>query len=80
MLCPTIGSSSYLGSIAGLITEAYVVHGASPSEDLLYSAEVFYAATASARHDAGLIAGYVAQLLGLKRRHEPLDTPAGMEE
>ena len=70
----------YLGSIAGLITEAYVVHGASPSEDLLYSAEVFYAATASARHDAGLIAGYVARLLGLKRRHEPLDTPAGMEE
>jgi lipopolysaccharide/colanic/teichoic acid biosynthesis glycosyltransferase len=70
----------YLESIAGLITEAYVVHGAAPSEDQLYSAEVFYAATVSARHDAGLTAGYVARLLGLKRRHEPLDTPAGMEE
>jgi len=70
----------YLGSIAGLITEAYVVHGASPSEDRLYSAEVFYAATASARHDAGLAAGYLARLLGLKRRQERLDRAAGMEE
>ena len=70
----------YLGSMAGLITEAYVVHGASPSEDQLYSAEVFYTATAGARHDAGLAAGYLARLLGLKRRHAPLDTPAGMEE
>jgi hypothetical protein len=70
----------YLGSIAGLITEAYVVHGAAAAGDLLYSAEVFYTATLSARHDAGLVAGYIARLLGLKRRHEPLDTPAGMEE
>jgi lipopolysaccharide/colanic/teichoic acid biosynthesis glycosyltransferase len=57
----------YAGSIAGLITEAYVVHGASPSEDQLYTAEVFYTATASARHDAGLAAGYVARLLGFRR-------------
>jgi lipopolysaccharide/colanic/teichoic acid biosynthesis glycosyltransferase len=70
----------YVESMAGLITEAYVVHGAAPAEDLLYSAEVFYAATASTRHDAGLAAGYVARLLGWKRRHETLDTPAGMEE
>ena len=70
----------YLESIAGLITEAYVVHGASPSQDRLYSAEVFYAATASARHDAGLAAGYVARLIGLKRAQERLDTAAGTEE
>jgi hypothetical protein len=62
----------YLGSIAGLITEAYVVHGAEPAEDLLYSAEVFYAATAGPIHDAGLIAGYFARLLGVKRRAEPI--------
>jgi hypothetical protein len=70
----------YLGSVAGLITEAYVVHGAAPAEDLLYSAEVFYAATASPRHDAGLIAGYFARLLGVKRRAEPLEPPAGLED
>ena len=70
----------YLGSVAGLITEAYVVHGAAPAEDLLYSAEVFYAATAGPRHDAGLIAGYFARLLGIKRRAEPLETPAGLED
>ena len=64
----------YLGSIAGLITEAYVLHGASAEPDLLYSAEVFYAATASARHDARLVAGYVARLLAGKRRPEPLPT------
>lgn len=70
----------YLGSLAGLITEAYVVHGVAPSEDQLYSAEAFYAATASAPHDAALVLGYVARLLGLKRRHEPVEAPAGMEE
>ena len=70
----------YLESIAGLITEAYVVHGASPSQDRLYSAEVFYAATVSARHDAGLAAGYAARLIGLKRARERLDTAAGTEE
>ena len=70
----------YLESIAGLITEAYVVHGPAPSEDQLYSAEVFYAVTAGARHDAGLVGGYLARLLGFKRRHEPLDAPARMEE
>ncbi len=64
----------YLGSKAGLITEAYVVHGAAPPEDLLYSAEVFYAAMAGPKHDARLIAAYVARILGLKRRTEPLET------
>jgi len=64
----------YLGSKAGLITEAYVVHGAAPQEDLLYSAEVFYAAMAGPKHDARLMAAYVARILGLKRRAEPLET------
>lgn len=64
----------YLGSKAGLITEAYVVHGAAPPEDLLYSAEVFYAAMAGPKHDARLMAAYVARILGLKRRAEPLET------
>ncbi|HXK01744.1 MAG TPA: NDP-sugar synthase [Verrucomicrobiae bacterium] len=62
----------YLTSVGGLITEAYVVHGPSPSEDLLYSAEVFYTATASPRRDLGLSLGYVARLLGLKRGQESM--------
>ena len=57
----------YLASVGGLITEAYVVHGPAPPEDLLYSAEVFYTATAGPRHDLQLIGGYLARLFGLKR-------------
>jgi hypothetical protein len=69
-----------LGSVAGLITEAYVIHGAAPAEDLLYSAEVFYVATAGAKHDTALIAGYFMRLLGVKRRAEPIDAPASLED
>jgi lipopolysaccharide/colanic/teichoic acid biosynthesis glycosyltransferase len=70
----------YLGSVAGLITESYVVHGPSPSEDALYSAEVFYTAMASPKHDLALIAGYFARVVGLRRSAPALETMAEPEE
>ena len=70
----------YLGSVAGLITESYVVHGPSPSEDALYSAEVFYTATASPKHDLALIAGYFARVVGLRRSAPALETTPEPEE
>jgi lipopolysaccharide/colanic/teichoic acid biosynthesis glycosyltransferase len=69
----------YLGSVGGLITEAYVVYGADPPEDLLYSAEVFYAAMSTLGHDARLILGFAARVLGLAR-HRAAPTPAESED
>jgi len=70
----------YLRTKAGLVTEAYVVHGPAADEDLLYSAEVFYAAMAGRTHDARLMAGYLARVLGLKRTPAPLGSPGELEE
>jgi NDP-sugar pyrophosphorylase family protein len=69
-----------LGSTAGLITEAYVMHGAAPDEDQLYSAEVFYAATASAKQDIKLVFFYLGKLLGVKRREEPAESSSELED
>jgi len=70
----------YLGSLAGLITESYVVHGPSPSEDALYSAEIFYTATAGPKHDLALIAGYLARILGFKRSGPAIEAAPELEE
>jgi lipopolysaccharide/colanic/teichoic acid biosynthesis glycosyltransferase len=58
----------YLGSKSGLVTEAFVYHGANPTEDNVFSAEAFYGAMASRKHDLKLFAGYFGRLLGLNRR------------
>lgn len=70
----------YLGSTGGLITESYVVNGPSADQDSVYTAEVFYTATAGPRHDLGLIGGYLARILGLKRRENALGSPSELEQ
>jgi hypothetical protein len=52
----------YLGSKAGLITEASVMFGKSPSEDELYTAEAYYSATESIGHDLKLLWLYMRRL------------------
>jgi NDP-sugar pyrophosphorylase family protein len=46
--------SIYLKSKSGLITEAAVMFGESPNDDELYTAEAYYSATESFRHDLAL--------------------------
>ena len=52
----------YLAGKPGLITENLVVHNASRDSDDKYAAETFYAATASFKHDAGLLLRYLRKL------------------
>ncbi len=51
-----------LRSKAGLITEAFVRFGKSPSDDDLYSAEAFYAVRAGIRYDLKLLAGWFGRV------------------
>jgi hypothetical protein len=53
----------YLSAKAGLITEAFVHYGSSPTSDELYSAEAFYSVSASLRHDLTLAAGWLRRTL-----------------
>jgi hypothetical protein len=53
----------YLSSKAGLITEAAVMFGQNPTEDELYTAEAFYSAAGSFKHDCKLIALWFWKLL-----------------
>lgn len=53
----------YIGSRVGIVTEAYVNFGATPTEDDLYSAEVFYSVTAGTGHDFKLLLGYLGRIL-----------------
>ncbi len=54
----------YLHAKAGLINEAFVQYGDSPSEDELFSAEAFYSAMGGFMHDLKLFFGYVERILG----------------
>lgn len=54
----------YLKGRAGLISEALLQFGGQPDEDELYSAEAYFAATASLRRDASLFLKYLGRLLG----------------
>jgi NDP-sugar pyrophosphorylase family protein/lipopolysaccharide/colanic/teichoic acid biosynthesis glycosyltransferase len=54
----------YLRSKAGLITESFIQYGERPSEDDLYSAEVFYAAMGGFVYDLKLALGYAERVLG----------------
>jgi NDP-sugar pyrophosphorylase family protein/lipopolysaccharide/colanic/teichoic acid biosynthesis glycosyltransferase len=56
--------SLVLHSKAGLITEAEALYGAHPDDDELYSAEAFYSATASLRHDFKILCSYLRRLFG----------------
>lgn len=62
----------YLGAKAGIVTEAFVQYGWNPTEDEVYSAEVFYSVNAGLRHDVKLLLRYIARLLLLP--------PAGHEQ
>ncbi len=53
----------YLYSKAGIVTEAFVNYGTSPTEDDLYSAEAFYAAAAGPGHDLKLLRRYCGRIL-----------------
>jgi NDP-sugar pyrophosphorylase family protein/lipopolysaccharide/colanic/teichoic acid biosynthesis glycosyltransferase len=59
----------YLHTKAGMVTEAYVYHGLTPTADEQYSAEVFYSVRAGVRHDLRLMIGYVGRILGIAPRH-----------
>jgi NDP-sugar pyrophosphorylase family protein len=54
--------SIYLSSKCGLITEAFVMFGRTPTEDELYIAEAYYSATANMWHDLKLLRLYLARL------------------
>ena len=57
----------YLRSKAGLVTEAYVEHGAALSDDAQYSAEAFYSVSASFGHDLRLLLKYFWSVLSHTR-------------
>ena len=54
----------YLNSKPGVITEAFINYGAFPTEDELYTSEVFYSVSAGIGHDFRLLLGYLGRLLG----------------
>ncbi len=54
----------YLNSKPGVITEAFINYGAFPTEDELYTSEVFYSVSAGIGHDFKLLSGYLGRLLG----------------
>ncbi len=76
---PADWRSIYLKSKSGLITEAAVMFGGTPTEDELYTAEAYYSATESFRHDLALallyfwkmIAGSGASGAGLAQDSQP---------
>ena len=53
----------YLNAKAGVITEAFINYGAFPTEDELYTSEVFYSVSAGIGHDFKLLSGYLGRLL-----------------
>ena len=55
----------YLSAKAGIVTEAYVQHGAAPTEDELYSTEAFYSVVAGVRHDVKVLIKYFSRVLNL---------------
>ena len=56
----------YLKSKPGIITEAYVNYGETPTEDELYTAEVFYSSTQGLGHDFKLFASYIRGIFSRK--------------
>lgn len=52
----------YLRARAGLITEAFALHGADASPDEVYSCEAYYSVAAGLRHDAGILLRYIGRM------------------
>jgi len=52
----------YLRARAGLVTEAFVLHGAHPSPDEVYSCEAYYSVAAGPRHDAKVLLRYIGRM------------------
>jgi lipopolysaccharide/colanic/teichoic acid biosynthesis glycosyltransferase len=69
--------SLYLSSKSGLITEAFVMFGRTPLEDELYTAEAYYSATESIRHDLKLLRLYLTRLLTSNERSAVEDFSGG---
>lgn len=61
----------YLNTKSGVITEAFINYGAFPTEDELYTSEVFYSVSAGIGHDFKLLSGYLGRLLGFSSRECP---------
>ena len=55
----------YIKAKPGIVTEALVNFGPSPSPDECYSAEAFYSVSSSLWYDLKLLLKYAGQLLGL---------------
>lgn len=53
----------YLSSKVGLVTEAFVAHGARPTADEQFSADAYYSAVANWRYDVKVVARYLARLV-----------------
>jgi len=57
----------YLRARAGLITEAYALHGPNATADEIYSSEAFYSVAAGPRHDAAVLLRYLGRMLRMGR-------------
>jgi len=53
----------YLKTKPGIVTEAFVNYGSSPTEDELYTSEAFYSVTTGIGHDFKLFFGYFDRLI-----------------
>lgn len=53
----------YLKTKPGIVSEAYVNYGDTPTEDEVYTAEVFYSVAAGIGHDCRLLFGYLGRVL-----------------
>jgi lipopolysaccharide/colanic/teichoic acid biosynthesis glycosyltransferase len=60
---PVDWKALYLHSKAGIVTEAFVNYGTSPTDDELYTAEAFYATAAGLKHDLRLMRKYLVRVL-----------------
>lgn len=54
----------YLRSRAGLVSEAFVLHGAGANSDDEYAAELFYAVSSGVRLDFSILMRYAGRILG----------------
>ena len=61
----------YLNAKSGVVTEAFINYGTFPTEDELYTSEIFYSVSAGIRHDFKLLTGYLGGLLGVSSRERP---------
>jgi lipopolysaccharide/colanic/teichoic acid biosynthesis glycosyltransferase len=64
----------YLKSKPGLVTEAFINYGDFPTEDELYTSEVFYVSTTGLVHDLKLFCAYIRKLFSRKSVN---DLPSG---